>query len=809
MVNPFEEPLKVRSPACFPHPRAAAALLLLVMLAAGGCSDEEDGLTADSGRADGRWNVLLITLDTVRSDRLGCYGYAESTSPNLDSLAARGVLFRRAVAPAPITLPSHATILTGLDPHEHGVRNNSGFALDSSQKTLTEALSGKGYATGATLGAFPVEKRFGLAQGFGVYDDDFPIAQDIAALRQVQREASDVTKKALGWIDKNKGKPFFHWAHYFDPHFPYEPPAPYAKAFENPYDGEIAKMDAALGDLIKGLERMRLLDKTWILCVGDHGESLGEHGELTHTMLIYGATQYVPCLLVPPVAWKGLPSAKIRGRVVEEVVRLKDLAPTVIDILGLETSALAASGETLIPLIEGSWEGPGAAYMETLVPSLECGWSELRGVRTSRWCYIAAPEPELYDVVSDPGEVKNVYKENPEIVRRLSALCDSFVDRDVGLNTVAPDPEAVARLRNLGYTASPVRRRSSPGGKDPKKMMHLFFKINDARTAAGTSKPDEAIDLLESVLEEDPFNPLATRLMGDSLLVKGRSAAARDLFKNYLKEFPEDTEIINKLGQALIATKQLSEAREVLEKRVEEEPGNSEACDLFSKLLVQMGEMEGARAFLEKNLEQNPDSADPCARFAFFLILQGETTRGNELLDKALVMDSKHARANGLKGEMLFTMAGQEQKSGRQAEASKLLRESRSHFEVALSSDPLESVAALRVATFLFAEKKFDKAVQLCRNALVRRPDMVEAHVFLTKVLTMMKKYEEVICHYQAAISLGYENPGFLLNYGSVLYATGRDDKALKTWNRALSLDPTPETAEKLRLSIDRLKNKK
>jgi len=718
------------------------------------------------------------------------------------------VLFRHAVAPTPITLPSHATILTGLDPHEHGVRNNGTFVLDKAQRTLAEALREEGFATGATLGAFPVESRFGLDQGFSVYDDEFTLGRNAASVRLAQREAGEVTAKTLAWIGKNKGKPFFHWAHYFDPHFPYEPPPPYSKRFKNPYDGEIAKTDASIGELIKGLEKMKLLESTWILCVGDHGESLGEHGEPTHTMLIYGATQSVPCLLIPPKGWSGIPEGKIRGRIVQDVVRLKDLAPTIVHVLGLDGSKLAASGSSLLPLIEGSGKGPGPAYMETLVPSLEFGWSELRGVRTDRWCYIKAPEPELYDIAADPGEVNNVHDAHPGIVRKLSGLCDSFMENEIDLKTRTLDPDTVARLRNLGYSAAPVRRNSTSSGKDPKKLMSLFVKINDARTATESSRLKEARQLLESVLEEDPGNPLAVTLMGDTLLVLGDFPAAKKLFTGYLEEHPRDSAIRVKLAQALASSDDFAGALGMVEIALKDDPFCNEACELYPRLLLKLEREEEARAFLEEAIGKGPKSAESHVRFALFLMSRGETQRGSELLDKALKIDDKHARANGLKGEMLFSSALGEQKQGHRVEAERLLGSARSHFRAALASDPLESVAAYREASFLSSENRVDDAVRLCRNALVRQPDMVEAHVLATKLLTISKKYEEAIPHYHSALTLGFENPGFLLNYGSVLSATGRYEKAIEIWERGLRGNPPPDLAEKLRLSIERTANK-
>jgi arylsulfatase A-like enzyme len=509
------------------------ALCLTVALVGGsGCGrDPAAGIPApgpglrpwlEAGDAGGPWNVLLITLDTTRQDRLGCYGCERPLTPNLDRLAGEGVVFDQAIAPIPVTLPSHATILTGCDPQEHGVRNNGTFVLDPARVTLAEVLRARGYATGATLGAFPVDSRFGLDQGFDTYDDDFPSESRVREWQMVQRRAGQVSRTALDWIAEHREGPFFHWAHYFDPHFPYEPPEPFAGRFAQPYDGEIAYMDAAVGRLLHGVDSLGLRRNTWILAVGDHGESLGEHGENGHSILIYAVTQRVPCILVAPADWRGPGADRLRGRRIPEAVGLRDLAPTLANAVGLGPEELPATGGSLLPRIAGRGPVPGVVYTESLVPFLEYGWSELRGVRTARWSYIRAPQPELYDLKRDPREEVNLVDRQPQVAARMGAWCDHFMEAEGAASvTQSLDPETIERLRSLGYVATAAPSGPSRNDKDPKTLMPLFEKMNQARTALARQALGEARRLVQEVLASDDGNPQAARLLGSTLLRLG------------------------------------------------------------------------------------------------------------------------------------------------------------------------------------------------------------------------------------------------------------------------------------------------
>jgi arylsulfatase A-like enzyme/Tfp pilus assembly protein PilF len=750
------------------------------------------------------WNVLLITLDTTRRDRLGCYGRTPSLTPNLDRLARRGVLFENAVSAIPVTLPSHATILTGLNPQEHGVRNNGTFVLDSARVTLAELLHARGYATGATLGAFPVDARFGLDQGFEVYDDDFPAESKVRDWQMVQRPANQVTRTALAWIAAHRDRPFFHWAHYFDPHFPYEPPEPYAKQHAEPYDGEIAFMDHAVGDLVRGCDSLGLGRNTWILCVGDHGESLGEHAEKGHSILLYGVTQLVPCILVPPEDWHGLPAGRVRGRRVPQAIGLRDLAPTLANALGLSAAELPASGGSLLPLLGGQAKVPGVVYTETLVPFLEYGWSELRGVRTRRWSYIRAPQPELYDLAADPGETTNLIDRQPQVAERLSAWCDRFVAAGTGeAVTQELDPDTIERLRSLGYIATAAPRGPSRNEKDPKTLMPLFDQMNAARTALATQSLDEARRLVEEVLTRDPGNPQATRLNGTTLLRLGDWTGARRVFDELLTRFPGDFDAELQGALARVRAGDLDPAEKRLAELHARYPENVQVRELYAELLAQRGRVAEGRRVLESALPSAGAGVGSLVSLALFEWNMGDPERARRAARDALARDSTQASALAIEGEWAWrrsTEVGE-------PETGRFRTESQTLMERALALDATEPMAAFRLGWFARQTGNLPRALELYQRALSRRPDMAAAHVNLANLMRESGRAMDAIRHYEIARALGLDDINLLINYGVALATVGRAPQARQIWEEALRKTNDPQTREGLQRNIKMLES--
>jgi arylsulfatase A-like enzyme len=417
------------------------------------------------------WNLLLVTLDTVRVDHIGCYGYARAETPTIDSLAARGARFDHAVADVPSTLPSHCTMMTGLEAPNHGARTNGHFTLGPEITTLAEVLKEQGYATSAFVATYVLNRRFGLAQGFDTYDDFEAEAVGASG----QRRADYITDAVIGWLERQRQSssesPFFLWAHYFDPHEPYDPPGEYAKRFaDSPYDGEIAYTDAHLGRLLEYLEDKKTLERTLVVLTADHGEGLGEHGEPTHSRLIYDTTIRVPLILACPQ----LHDASCR--VDDVTVGTIDIMPTVLSLLGIETD-LKMDG---VDLVTATISPDRAMYIETMSPMVYHGWASLHGLRRIDAKYILAPTPEYYELRNDPDELRNLLEGNCPVHTELASRLDDYLGRrtsteDVLTQAGSPPSSTVQRLAALGYVAT-----ASPGDtpplrrQDPKDMVPIF-----------------------------------------------------------------------------------------------------------------------------------------------------------------------------------------------------------------------------------------------------------------------------------------------------------------------------------------------
>jgi arylsulfatase A-like enzyme/Flp pilus assembly protein TadD len=485
-----------------------------------------------------RDNLLLVTLDTTRADRLGSYGYARARTPHLDRLAAEGVRFENALSPVPITLPAHASIFTGLYPFAHGVRNNGNFYLADEVPTLATLLKAQGYRTAAFVSSFVLDRRYGLARGFDTYDDRMQGAHEQVIELEAERRGDRTSLALEKWLQEQASAPgpFFVWLHLYDPHEPYRPPRPFRDLFPDaPYDGEIAFDDAIVAAVLDRLAATGQRERTLVAVIGDHGESLGDHGEETHTMFVYQAALRVPLIL-----WR--PGRVPSGRVVQEAVRATDLAPTLLELLGappLQTP----HGRSLVPLIEGRTGGPApSVYAETLLPQFHMNWAPLLSLRDERWKLIDAPQPELYDLQSDPREEHNVHGQQPRTAEALRAALTRLMGGGQGaMNVTQLDRETVAKLAALGYVgagAEPGRAAPERARMDPQTMIGIFNRLRRANTAVRDRRYDEALPLLQQVLREDPRNAFAIQVMGSAEMGRRRFEAAAGWFKKYLELVP-------------------------------------------------------------------------------------------------------------------------------------------------------------------------------------------------------------------------------------------------------------------------------
>jgi len=488
-----------------------------------------------------RLNVLLITVDTLRADHLSCYGYRAMQTANLDRLAAEGTRFADCVTSVPITLPSHASIMTGTYPYVHGCRVNGEQPLHEANLTLAEILRAAGYTTHAEIAAFVLNARFGLDQGFDSYRDVPPPTPDAVAAGRAERPADEVCESTIAWLRDHAAQPFFVWVHLFDPHFPYAPPQPFRRGGLHPYDGEIAFVDEQVGRLVAALDALGLRDKTLVVLTADHGEGLWEHGEELHTVFVYDTTLAVPLIfrcpgLIPP------------GRTVTSQVRTIDIAPTILELLGLPAKQ-DAQGVSLAPLILNRGKAPRqlAAYGESMEPQVRFGYSALRCLRAGGWKYIHAPKPELYHIREDPGETDNLAEQYPE---RLQAMRERL--RELIAQAPAPpwtrpsrsrlDRESARRLQSLGYltgTGSATRdhagttelARFEPSGPDPKDRIEAIQWMHESTKGLRTGDLEAAMAAYRKALEADPKLAAARYLLGQALQAQGKLNEALEQYE--------------------------------------------------------------------------------------------------------------------------------------------------------------------------------------------------------------------------------------------------------------------------------------
>jgi len=498
-------------------------------------------------------NALLVTFDTTRADRIGCYGYDGAETPTLDALAAAGTLFERAWAPTPITLPSHATILTGLPPAAHGARNNGTYRLPPAATTIAEILDAEGFATGAFVSAFVLERRFGLAQGFERYGDDLTAGHVPASDLEIRsRPAERTVDEAIAWLDGVGERRFFLWLHLFDPHQPYRLEGDLAARFaDRPYDGEIARADRELGRLLAALEARGLRDATAVVATADHGESLGEHGEDTHGLFLYDSTLRVPLIVSHPGS---VPA----GRRSTAAAGLVDLAPTLLDLLGLPPSP-AMAGRSLL----ADPAAPPALLIETVLPAESYGWSPLSGLVAGDAKYIEAPEPELYDLRRDPAEATNLWRDADEASRRMARAHRAALARLEPLAASSRElgSEEELALRSLGYVFGGARNGAP--APDPKRMVGFLEKLKQTAGLVAGGRFAEARAPAEELVGADPGSYDALWMLAEVERRTGRPERAEKLYRRAVEIDPDKGPALIGLGQIAKASGDLPAARDL------------------------------------------------------------------------------------------------------------------------------------------------------------------------------------------------------------------------------------------------------
>lgn len=556
-------------------------------------------------------DVILVTIDTIRADHVGCYGYTRVRTPAIDSLAKDGIRFSQAFTPTPITNTSHTTILTGLLPSSHGV-TDFGVPLVTTHPTWAELLSRRGYHSAAFIGAVILDSKSlapGLDRGFEFYDNfpEHPTTKE--RWGRVERRGMDVVKRAQTWLAAHPGGLHFVWVHLYDPHDPYEPPPPYSEIYKDHlYDGEIAYADSALGNFLAYLKSHNIYENSLIVLVGDHGEGLGEHHEDTHGIFLYDSTTHVPLLVK-------LPRRGHSGRVVEAQVRTTDILPTVLDLMKVPTPA-GLDGESLEPYFAGTESPVRVVFGETDYPS-RFGWAPLRSVRNDGFKFIEAPRPELYNLRADPGELKNTYAPWDDVVKKSRGL---LADLRSKLPRPAPSGATVGQgtlseLRALGYLG-PADAGSSTAVPEPTLLPDPKDKIEEqnllhrAMIMAENKQSAAARQVLERVLELNPKSPVALRQLGELELMAGEYLNAAAHLKSAREARPEDATIAYDLGLALEKTGDLEGAREALETSLKLTPSQLPARVLLGNVYLGLKNFAAAEDQFEAALLIEPNSAE-------------------------------------------------------------------------------------------------------------------------------------------------------------------------------------------------------
>ncbi len=660
---------------------AGAGLLVLAVASAfvlrpGPPKTDADARSRIVGRrpAPADLNVVVVTLDTLRADRLGCYGFRGVETPTIDALASDGVLFEQATATVPLTLPSHASIFTGLIPPNHGVRDNGGFFVEAKTTTLAERMQEAGYATGAFVGAWVLDSRWGLDQGFDHYSDRFDLSKyKVVNLGTVQKKGDEVMDLALEWLEGVKARKFFAWVHLYDPHTPYEPPEPFLSRYRGQkYIGEVAYTDQVVGRLVSWLKGAGVWDRTVLVLLSDHGESLGEHGENTHTFFVYDATQHVPLVVRTPWGDRGRSRAQ---------VSTVDLMPTVLDLVGLAPQP-GIDGRSLARLVlHPAAESPGVAYSETYFPRFHYGWQHLRSMRDGKWKYIEAPTPELYDVQQDPGETRNVYKAYSRRAEDLRLLLEKMAGSGVQAapDETTLDPETLQRLAALGYVGGGPQVDPEAVLPDPKDKIVLFERMGAARALAKEEKleeavaamravvaedsgildahttlggwlrklkrPDEAIAAYRRTLEIDGKNEMALAALAELYRAQGKPEAAIEGYRTVLKLEPRQPHMWYQLATLYLDLGREREARRTFETALEHNPKMGAAYNSLAALAFERDDMAEAERLVRKGLELEEDLRSSRFNLGRILEARGDVADAEKLYREELQQFADNGRA--------------------------------------------------------------------------------------------------------------------------------------------------------------------
>lgn len=724
---------------------------------------------------DERPNVVLVTLDTTRADRLGVMGHAPARTPVLDALAARGVVFERAYASVPLTLPSHATMLTGLEPYQHRLHDNGRIPLPADIPTIAERLAAAGWDTGAFVAAFVLDSTFGLDRGFARYDDDIAPQRDPLRQEVPRRPAGDVTDRALAWLGGPRRGPFLLWVHYYDVHLPRRPPPPY-DAVADAYDGALAYVDAELGRLLAGVARASGDRPTLTVVVGDHGEALGEHDEMTHGMLVYDATLHVPLL----VAGAGYPA----GARSAALVRTADVAPTILAAAGLPALP-GTDGHGLSARVQPAPNDEVVGYFECFGPAYRLGWARLGGVRTSRWKLTAEPEPvELYDTIADPDETANCAADEPAVVADLAARWAGVrppPDRDAP--TSRPSAAIEEQLAALGYLdVAPVAPAGAP---DPRRFVAATQLIDAAQSRAAEGAVGPAVAALEALATSAVVRPIVLSTLAQIHLATDHPRAAARVAAE-LVDLTGSAEARLTLARALLESGRADDALAALDAAAA--GGTSRrARQLRVLVLLELGRIAEAVELADAGLVA--DAGDDAA---LALVARARAARDGAAAEIARLEAAMAAAPDPARlVDTRAILAGLLRQDGRDADAVRLL-------DVA-APPPAHRVILAEIAA---DHGNPARAATLLETLVGEQPGVPRYRRQLADLYGLLGRQADALAQYDVLVAGDPGDAGLLVDRGVTRAALGQWSDAEADYRRALAIDESlPEAHLNLALA--------
>ncbi len=738
---------------------------IIASLPVTGCRRPADKTDAGSDAASiggAGLNVLLISVDTTRADHLGCYGHPARHTPNIDRVAAEGTRFAQCVASTPVTLPSHATMLTGSYPFVHGVRDNGTFRLESANVTLAEIFRTAGYVTHAEVASTVMDGKYGLDQGFDTYGEvqrqappvlDEKTDAKLPLIEHMERKADDVTRSGIAFLEKNRGRPFFLFLHYYDPHRAYTAPERFLRRYANGYLAEIAFFDEQFGLLMESLRTCGLAERTLVVLTSDHGEGLGQHGEATHTFFVYDTTQMVPLIL-----W--CPGHVPAGQVVPSQVRLVDIAPTLVSFARLGP-APQMQGLDLLPLVaDPRKEVQLACYGETLCPALSFGYAPLRFLRVEGWKYIHAPRPELYHVAADPHELADLAAKEPGRVQAMREELRSIIERSPPppagrVSHMTADPAEMEKLRALGYVGAGASEGREEELAEGSELDH--FEPQGAN-------PRDHMESIELLCD------------GIGALYGGNFVEAENVFRKLLALEPDNPRVLRDLGDALTGQDRLEDALGAYQASLQQAPDDDQTLGRIARLQAVRGEFEEAEAHYRQVIVAAPDQYGPHLGLA-------EVLSEQQRFDEAYIEYEAAAALAPDVAEVFLKWGMACQLAGRSEEAIDKLQR-------ACGLNEAEIRYPIHLAQVLRESGRLPEAITTMSAIAAGHPDDPLVHRCLSEWLTESGEHIKATIHYQRAAELQPDIPQAWFNFALNLVQTGRSPEAVDAFRKAVGLQP-------------------